>query len=66
MSRPRPVRLFFLWVYLKSKVYSTKPDSKDVLLKNIKREIKLDDTGMCAKVIDNFEICVKKAKFNEN
>ena len=52
---------FFLWGYLKSKVYSNpKPDTIIELKSNIRREIRRINTDILAKVSDNFVARLKK------
>ena len=54
---------FFLWGYLKSKVYADKPRDLAHLRANIERETRRITPAICKKVITNFkkrlEICVK-------
>jgi len=54
---------FFLWGFLKSKVYVDKPRDLEHLLTNIQREIRAITPATCQKVIANFkkrlENCVK-------
>lgn len=45
---------FFLWGYLKSKVYETNPRSIDVLKENIRREMASITEVTCRAVMDNF------------
>ena len=52
---------FFLWGYLKSKVYSNpKPDTVDELKRNIRRAIRRVNSDTLAKVSDNFVARLKK------
>ena len=52
---------FFLWGYLKSKVFSNpKPDTVEQLKRNIRREIRRINTNTLTKVLDNFVTKLKK------
>jgi hypothetical protein len=51
---------FFLWGYLKDRVYSTKPRSIAELKRNIRNEIKKIDQDTCKKVIQNFAVRVRE------
>ncbi len=53
---------YFLWGYLKSTVYRPKPVDTDMLLKNIKRDVKKISEEMCGRVINNFIVRVKQGK----
>ena len=53
---------YFLWGYLKSKVYKPKPVDTEMLLRNIKREVKKISGDTCKRVIDNFIERVKQGK----
>ncbi len=46
---------FFLWGYLKSRVYVTKPRTLEQLKTNIRREIGLINKAMLKRVYENFE-----------
>ncbi|MDA5927441.1 hypothetical protein M9999_15270, partial [Listeria monocytogenes] len=45
---------FFLWGYLKAKVYDTNPRSIEALKENIRREMTSISAVTCRAVIDNF------------
>lgn len=47
---------FFLWGYLKSKVYANNPTTTQDLKHNIRNEIEAIDPLILQKVIDNFDI----------
>ena len=51
---------FFLWRYLKDKVYSPLPKTLDDLKKNLEREIKKINKNILKKVFENFEKRLKK------
>lgn len=53
---------YFLWGYLKSKVYQPKPLDVDMLKLNIRREIRKIDKSTCVKVINNFTVRVNEGK----
>ena len=62
---------FFLWGYLKSRVYNTKPRNVHELKQNIVREIRQINLQTCKDVITNFHARVKtgkqkKGRFLEN
>lgn len=46
---------FFLWGYLKARVYNPLPKTINDLKKNIKREIKKIDQDMLEKIFENFK-----------
>ena len=49
---------FFLWGYLKGKVYENNPQTTEALKTNIRREIRRIPQEMCARVIQNFNVRV--------
>ncbi len=53
---------YFLWGYLKSRVYKPKPTDTCMLLRNIKREIRGIRQETCSRVIDNFTLRVREGK----
>lgn len=56
---------FFLWGFLKSKVYANKPATVDELERNIAYEISKISSSLCEKVVENYVFrthCVKKAR----
>jgi inhibitor of nuclear factor kappa-B kinase subunit alpha len=56
---------YFLWGFLKSVVYRPKPVDTDMLLKNIKREVKKISVEMCGNVIKNFIVRVRQGNLSK-
>lgn len=54
LPRLEPLR-FFLWGFLKNKVYNPLPKTLDDLKSNIEREIKNISKNILEKVFENFE-----------
>ena len=48
---------FFLWGYLKSKVYANKPESLRALKTNIRQEIAKIPVDIFQKMMENIEKC---------
>ena len=51
---------FFLWGYLKSKVYSNSPLTIDALKENIRREIAAISPDLCERVIADMKLRVQE------
>lgn len=56
---------FFLWGYLKAKVYDTNPVTLDELKDRIRSEIQNISTNTCKAVIENFRSRLQQCKDNE-
>ena len=53
---------YFLWGYLKACAYRPKPLDTDMLLRNIKREVKKISKETCRNVIKNFILRIRQGK----
>ncbi|CAK9801830.1 hypothetical protein ANTPLA_LOCUS2969 [Anthophora plagiata] len=53
---------FFLWAYLKSKVYASKPATIHDLRKNIRNELGELNEQICQNVIENFDFRIDVCK----
>lgn len=55
---------FFLWGYLKSKVYDTNPQTIEALQENIRREVRKITPALCRRVMENlrarFQECIEE------
>lgn len=51
---------FFLWGYLKDRVYAGKPETITKLNETIREEIRPITRSVCKKVFDNFVLRLKK------
>jgi len=49
---------YFLWTYLKERIYNNNPQTLPDLKDNIKREIRGIPANMIGRVIDNFNVRV--------
>ncbi len=50
---------FFLWGYLKDRVYANKPETVDALKQNITQEINVISISMLQRVSRNVEKCIQ-------